>query len=104
LFSTSSQHDKKELFDRLDSGNAEAARRPDLEPWDLWDMPGYRPRKKKRTRRLSTAALIKQAEQLGKTVSSITTLDGTTLTFGDPEPTETTKNPWLADLNKVKQQ
>jgi hypothetical protein len=77
---------------------------PIFEPWDLWDMPGYRPRKKKRTRRLSTAALIKQAEQLGKTVSSITTLGGTTLTFGDPEPTETTKNPWLADLNKVKQQ
>ena len=77
---------------------------PIFEPWDLWDMPGYRPRKKKRTRRPSTAALIKQAEQLGKTVSSITTPDGTTLTFGEPEPTETTKNPWLADLNKVKQQ
>jgi hypothetical protein len=78
---------------------------PTFEPWDLWDMPGYRSRKKpRRVRRPSAAALIKQAERLGKNISSITAPDGTTLHLGEPEPTETTKNPWLADLNKVKQQ
>ena len=77
---------------------------PIFKQWDLWDMPGYRPRKKKRTRRPSTAALIKQAERLGKTVNSVTMPDGTTLHLDEPEPTETTKNPWLDDLNKVKQQ
>jgi hypothetical protein len=44
--------------------------------------------------------LIAQAEKAtGKIVSSITTADGTTLNFGEPEPTAPT-NPWLADLEK----
>jgi hypothetical protein len=64
--------------------------------------PGLGQQKRQRKPRLDR--LIKQAEQTGKTVNSITTPDGHVLHFGEPEPTETTKNPWLADLNKVKQQ
>jgi tripartite-type tricarboxylate transporter receptor subunit TctC len=33
----------------------------------------------------------------------VTTPDGVTLKFGEPEPTEAT-NPWLADLDKVTKQ
>jgi hypothetical protein len=62
--------------------------------------PGLGQQKRQRKPRLDR--LIKQAEQTGKSVNSITTPDGTTLTFGEPAPTEATKNPWLADLNKVK--
>jgi|SRR5262245_3462783 len=62
--------------------------------------PGLGQQKRQRKPRLDR--LIKQAEQTGKSVNSITTPDGTTLTFGEPEPTEATKNPWLVDLNKVK--
>jgi hypothetical protein len=50
-----------------------------------------------------------RADQAGRAagqnpVNSVTMPDGTMLHLGEPEPTETTKNPWLADLNKVKQQ
>jgi len=55
-------------------------------------------------RKPSIRTLVKQAEKAtGKTVTSITTPDGTTLHFGEPEPTDAT-NPWLADFHKVKQQ
>jgi len=56
----------------------------------------------KRQRKPSLGKLIAQAEKSGKPVSSITTPDGVTLQFGEPEPTEAT-NPWLADLKATKQ-
>jgi hypothetical protein len=60
--------------------------------------PKQRPRKPRLDR------MIAQAEKAsGKRLTSITTADGTTLHFGEPEPTEAT-NPWLADLEKRKQQ
>jgi hypothetical protein len=56
-----------------------------------------------RSRTPSIATLVKRAEKTGKTVTSITTRDGTTINFGDPEPSET-NNPWLADIGKVTKQ
>jgi hypothetical protein len=41
------------------------------------------------------ASLIKRAEKAGRRVTSITTPDGTTIRFADPEPSDAT-NPWLA--------
>jgi hypothetical protein len=46
-------------------------------------------------RRPSMASLIKRAEKAGRRVTSITTPDGTTIRFADPEPSDAT-NPWLA--------
>jgi hypothetical protein len=58
----------------------------------------------RKPRRPSISKTIEQAEKAtGKTVASITMPDGTTLRFGELEPTEAT-NPWLVDLDKVKQQ
>jgi hypothetical protein len=58
----------------------------------------------RKPRRPSISKTIEQAEKAtGKTVASITMPDGTTLRFGEIEPTEAT-NPWLVDLDKVKQQ
>ena len=54
-------------------------------------------------RKPSIATLIKRAEKAGKTVTSVTTPDGTVLHFGEPQPTEA-NNPWLADLDKVTKQ
>src|SRR5262245_36564559 len=52
------------------------------------------PRRQRKPRKPSIRTLVKQAERAtGKTVTSITTSDGTTLHFGEPEPTEAT-NPW----------
>jgi hypothetical protein len=65
--------------------------------------PAEAPKPKLRQRKTSVGKLIAQAEKSGKPVTSITTADGTTLHFGEPEPTVAT-NPWLADLNKEKQQ
>jgi hypothetical protein len=53
-----------------------------------------------RKRKPSIARTIKQAERSGKKVTSITTPDGATLRFNEPEPTEAT-NPWLAKLEKA---
>jgi hypothetical protein len=50
----------------------------------------------------SIARMIAQAEKSGRTVTSITTPDGTTIRFDEPTPSDAT-NPWLADLPKVKQ-
>ena len=47
--------------------------------------------------------MIAQAEKAGKPVTSITTPDGMTLRFGEPEP-GALENPWFADLDKAKQQ
>ena len=61
------------------------------------------PKPKQRQRRPSVGRLIAQAEKSGKPVRSVTTADGTTLYFGEPEPTEAS-NPWLDDLDKVSKQ
>jgi hypothetical protein len=71
---------------------------------EVAEQPPPPQRERKPRRRSITKKMIEQAEKAtGKTVTSITTPDGTTLHFGEPEPTEAT-NPWLADLDKVKQQ
>ena len=49
-------------------------------------------------RKPSLRALIMQAEKAGKNVKEITTADGVTLRFEEPQPT-LPSNPWLADLN-----
>jgi hypothetical protein len=56
-----------------------------------------------RPRKPSIATLIKRAETTGKTVTSITTADGTTINFGEPKPTDAS-NPWLADIAKAMKQ
>lgn len=56
----------------------------------------------KRKRKPSVSTLIARAEKKGKTVTSITTPDGTVLSFGEPQPTEAS-NPWLVDLRETKQ-
>jgi len=43
-----------------------------------------KPRRRQRKPRLDRT--IKQAEKAGKTVTSVTTPDGVTLTFGEPAP------------------
>jgi hypothetical protein len=53
-------------------------------------------------RKPGITTLIKRAEKSGRRVTSVTTPDGTTLTFGDSEPSEA-NNPWLADLKVTKQ-
>ena len=57
----------------------------------------------RRPRKPSIGKMIMQMEKAGKPVRSVTTSDGTTFTFGQPEPTEAS-NPWLADLDKVTRQ
>jgi hypothetical protein len=57
----------------------------------------------KRTRKPSLAKLIAQAEKSGRTVTSITMPDGTTIHFGEPTPSDAT-NPWLADIAKATKQ
>jgi hypothetical protein len=58
---------------------------------------------KRRTRKPSITTLIKRAEKTGKAVTSITTPDGTTIHFGEPEASEA-NNPWLADIAKATKQ
>src|SRR5262249_47883089 len=57
----------------------------------------------RKPRRPSIRKLVEQAEKAGKTVTSITTPDGTKLDFGRPAPPEP-ENPWLADLRKETKQ
>jgi hypothetical protein len=59
--------------------------------------------KPQHTRKPSVSTLIARAERKGKTVTSVTAPDGTTLHFGEPPPTEAA-NPWLADPPKVTKQ
>jgi hypothetical protein len=56
-----------------------------------------------RSRRPSIARLVKQAEASGHPVVGITTADGTTLTFGQPEPA-TAGNTWddILDVEDTK--
>jgi hypothetical protein len=64
-------------------------------------LPKPKPSRKPGLDRL--IAQIAQAEKkTGKIVSCITMPDGTTLNFGEPEPSAAT-NPWLADLEKRQQ-
>jgi hypothetical protein len=60
-------------------------------------------RKPHKPRRPSISKMIAQAEKAGKPVTSITTPDGMTLRFGEPEP-GALENPWFTDLDKAKQQ
>jgi hypothetical protein len=46
------------------------------------------PRRQRKPRKPSVAALVKRAERTGKRVTSITTPDGTTIYFGNAEPSE----------------
>jgi hypothetical protein len=57
----------------------------------------------RKSRKPSVSTLIARAERKGKTVTSVTAPDGTTLHFGEPPPTEAA-NPWLADSSKVTKQ
>jgi hypothetical protein len=52
-----------------------------------------------RKRKPSIRELIRQAENVGKPVTSVTTPEGYTLNFGEPHPIEAS-NPWLADLDE----
>jgi hypothetical protein len=65
------------------------------------ELEAFKQRKSRRRPRVDR--LIAQAEKAGKSVASITTPDGITVTFGESKPTEAS-NPWLADLNKVTKQ
>jgi hypothetical protein len=66
------------------------------------DIDGTRPRAH-RKRKPSIATLVKRAEKTGKAVTSITTSDGITFTFGEAEPSAA-NNPWLADIGKATKQ
>jgi hypothetical protein len=61
------------------------------------DILDARPMRRKR--KPSIATLVKRAEKTGKTVTSITTPDGTTIHFGDAEPSAA-NNPWLDGLDE----
>ena len=55
-----------------------------------------------RRRKRSIAELVKRAEKTGKVVTSVTTPDGITISFGEPKPSDAS-NPWLDDLKATKQ-
>jgi hypothetical protein len=54
-------------------------------------------------RKPSITTMIKRAEKSGRRVTSVTTPDGTTLAFGEGEPSDA-NNPWLADIGKATKQ
>jgi len=58
------------------------------------------PRQEKKSFR--TDSSVKRAEKTGRTVTSVTTPDGTIPHFDETKPSDVS-NPWLADLPKVKQ-
>jgi hypothetical protein len=62
-----------------------------------------KPAKPHRKRKPSLRALIAQAEKAGKPVTSVTTPEGITLRFDQPESPAEASNPWLADLKVTKQ-
>jgi hypothetical protein len=67
------------------------------------ELPAPELGRQKRQRRPRLDRMIAQAEKAtGKSVASITTADGVTLTFGEGAPAAS-NNPWLADLEKRKQ-
>jgi hypothetical protein len=57
---------------------------------------GAKPVKPRRQRRPSVGPLIAQAEKSGKHVTSVTTPDGVTLTFGEPEDNTNDLDNWIA--------
>ena len=57
---------------------------------------------RRKSRKPSIRRMVAAAEKAGKTVTSVTTPEGITLRFDQPEPTEA-RNPWLADLKVTKQ-
>jgi hypothetical protein len=62
-------------------------------------IPPPRSRRPHKPRKPSIATLVKRAEKTGKTVTSITTPDGTTIHFGETKPTDAS-NPWLAGIDE----
>lgn len=54
-------------------------------------------------RKPSVRSLISRAQKAGKTVASITTPEGYTLTFGEAQPSEAS-NPWLVDIERATKQ
>jgi hypothetical protein len=52
-----------------------------------------------KARRPSIRRLVQQAEASGHSVASVTTPDGMTIHFGQPEPSEA-NNPWRDDLRR----
>jgi hypothetical protein len=75
---------------RLDAAPVKPARKPRLPraapPPDGLRTPAEAARKVRKPRRPSISKMIAQAEKAGKPVTSITTPDGMTLRFGEPEP------------------
>ena len=61
-----------------------------------------RPRKPGKPRRPSISTMIKQSEQAGKPLATITLPDGTKLDFNKPEPAES-ENPWPLDEFRTKE-
>jgi hypothetical protein len=78
------------------------AARPENLPFVRALMRALHARRSRRPSKPSIATLIKRAEKTGRTVTSITTPDGTRINFGEGEPSEA-NNPWLADLKVTKQ-
>jgi hypothetical protein len=84
----------EQIADGLESESAKFA---DLPESKMDNLPPE-PRPKPAASRLDR--MIAQAEKAsGKSITSITTPDGITLTFGEPAPAAS-ENPWLADLEK----
>jgi hypothetical protein len=76
---------------------------PETKPEDLPAVFRLPRRRERQPRKPGIATLVKRAEKAGKHVTSITTADGTTLTFGETKPTDAS-NPWLADIGEVTKQ
>jgi hypothetical protein len=74
-----------------------------LYAWAFHEAPPREKSAHARPRKRSIATLVKRAEKTGRSVSSVTMPDGTTLNFGEPEPADA-ENPWLADLRKATKQ
>jgi hypothetical protein len=55
---------------------------------------------RRKPRKASLRTLIKRAEKAGKTVSSVTAPDGTTLRFGETSPDTSIGNEWDEALKK----
>jgi hypothetical protein len=85
----------EQIADGLESESAKFADFPESKMDNLPPEPRPKRRRKPRLDRM-----IAQAEKAsGKSITSITTPDGITLTFGEPAPAAS-DNPWLADLEK----
>jgi hypothetical protein len=75
--------------------------------FELWEEPPLRPRKRRKPRKPTLTAALRQALKAGKPVrgAEFTADGGVKLTFGEPEAAEQTNpNPWLAELDKAPRQ